>query len=80
MFHRFGGEISNWSIIDRLHLVRVPTLVINGRADISQDFVVEPFFKKIQKVKWVTFEKSSHLPMWEERERYMKLVGEFLAL
>ena len=75
-----GGELSNWTIIDRLHLVRVPTLVINGRADIAQDFVCEPFFRKIQKVKWVTFELSSHFPVWEERERFMKLTSEFLGL
>jgi len=75
----FGGEIADWTIVDRLHLVRVPTLVINGRADIAQDFVCEPFFWHITKVKWVTFELSSHTPMWEERERYVKLVGDFLS-
>jgi len=74
------GELKDWTIIDRLHLVRVPTLVINGRADMAQDFVCEPFFWKIRKVKWVTFEMSSHFPMWEERERYMKLTCEFLGL
>ncbi|EMD39056.1 hypothetical protein CERSUDRAFT_46884 [Gelatoporia subvermispora B] len=72
--------LKDWSATDRLHLVRVPTFVINGRDDISQDFVVAPFFEKIQKVKWVTFERSSHMPFWEERERFMQLVGDFLAL
>ena len=69
-----------WSIIDRLHLVHVPTFVINGRKDISQDFVVAPFFKHIPKVKWVTLENSSHMPFWEERERFVQLVAGFLAL
>ncbi|EKM77489.1 hypothetical protein AGABI1DRAFT_108019 [Agaricus bisporus var. burnettii JB137-S8] len=41
--------VKDWSIIDRLHLVRPPTFVINGRKDLSQDFVVKPFFEKIQK-------------------------------
>ncbi|KAI0807544.1 proline-specific peptidase [Fomes fomentarius] len=63
---------SDWSIIDRLHLVCVLTLVINGRKDISQDFVVVPFFELIRKTKWVTFENSSHTPFWKERERYMQ--------
>ena len=67
-----------WSIIDRLHLIQVPTFVINGRKDIAQDFVVAPFFERIQKVKWVTFENSSHTPYWEEPERYMQLVSDFL--
>ena len=72
--------MNDWSIEDRLPLIHVPTFVINGRADIAQDFVVAPFFEKIEKVKWVTFENSSHTPHWEERERYMRLLAEFLAL
>ncbi|KAK0215932.1 proline iminopeptidase [Armillaria nabsnona] len=75
----FTGELRTWSIVDRLDRVRVPTLVISGRADIAQDFVVEPFFRGIRQVKWVTMEKSSHTPMWEERERYMDLVNAFLS-
>ncbi|KAI0315990.1 proline iminopeptidase [Amylostereum chailletii] len=72
--------LNKWSIVDRLHTVRVPTFVVNGRADIAQDFVVAPFFEKIPKAKWVTLERSSHMPFWEERPRFMQLVREFLAL
>ncbi|GBE89276.1 hypothetical protein SCP_1502840 [Sparassis crispa] len=72
--------MKDWTVIDRLHLVRVPTFLINGRGDMAQDFVVAPFFQKISKVKWVTFENSSHTPFWEEREKFMKLVAEFLKL
>ncbi|KAF8056959.1 proline iminopeptidase [Lyophyllum atratum] len=72
--------LKDWSIIDRLSLIRVPTFVINGRKDISQDFVVKPFFDGIQKVKWVTLENSSHTPFFEERDRYMQLISDFLKL
>lgn len=72
--------LNNWTVIDRLHLVHASTLVVHGRKDIAQDFVVKPFFDKIQKVKWVTLENSSHTPFLEERERYMELVSGFLAL
>ena len=65
--------------MDRLDKVRVPTLVTNGRKDISQDFVVQPFFDKIQKVRWVTFEKSSHCAFVEEQTSYMELMASFLA-
>ncbi|KAF8216703.1 hypothetical protein K438DRAFT_1953606 [Mycena galopus ATCC 62051] len=63
------GALKDWSIVDRLHQVTVPCLIINVRYDISQDFVVKPFFNKINKVMWVTLENSSHLHMWKERER-----------
>ncbi|KAH9828770.1 proline iminopeptidase [Rhodofomes roseus] len=74
------GELASWTIVDRLHLIRVPTLVINGRMDVAQDFVVRPFFEKIQKVKWRTFESSSHTPMWEEREAFNQEVLAFLDM
>ncbi|KZT64751.1 proline-specific peptidase [Daedalea quercina L-15889] len=71
--------LQGWSIIDRLHHINVPTLVINGRADFAQDFTTRPFFERIKKVKWLTLENSSHMPFWEERDRYMQEVGSFLA-
>ncbi|TFY68097.1 hypothetical protein EVJ58_g1188 [Rhodofomes roseus] len=72
--------MKDWTIIDRLHRVLAPTLVINGRKDFMQDFVVAPFFEKINKVKWITFEQSSHCPFWEERQRYMEVIDDFLKL
>lgn len=65
-------------MIDQLHTVRVPVLVLNGRYDISQDFVCVPFLRYLQRVRWVTFESSSHSVFWEERERCMGVVGDFL--
>ncbi|KAJ7099965.1 proline iminopeptidase [Mycena belliarum] len=73
-----GGPLSGWTIIDRLPKVSVPCLIINGRYDMSQDYVVKPFFEHIAKVKWVTLENSSHLAMWEERERFIELVKDFM--
>jgi pimeloyl-ACP methyl ester carboxylesterase len=72
--------LANWTIVDRLDQINVPTFVIDGRQDIAQDFVVAPFFQKIKKVKWVTFANSSHTPFYEERELYMKAVADFLEL
>ncbi|KAI0667426.1 proline-specific peptidase [Trametes maxima] len=71
--------LRGWSIVDRLHDVDVPTLVINGRYDVAQDYVVEDYYKNIPDARWVTFAESSHTPFWEEREGYMRVVGEFLA-
>lgn len=70
--------LKDWSIVDRLQLVDVPVLVANGRYDIARDDVVEPFVKKILDAKWLEFEASSYTPFWEERERYMQAVGNFL--
>lgn len=71
--------MKNWSVVDQVHKIKVPTLLINGKYDEAQDEVVEPFFKNIEKVKWVRFAESSHLPQIEETEEYLKVVKEFLT-
>jgi pimeloyl-ACP methyl ester carboxylesterase len=77
-FDHKHGELPNWTIVDRLHEIEVPTLVINGKYDVCQDSVVKPFFERIPRVKWVRFEKSSHTPFFEEREEFMSLVAGFV--
>ncbi|PCH39115.1 proline-specific peptidase [Wolfiporia cocos MD-104 SS10] len=72
--------LSDWSIVERLHFVTVPTLIINGGSDVAQDFVVAPFYERIPDVKWITFQNSSHMPFWEERERYIDVLLTFLSL
>ena len=41
---------------------------------------IVPWFQRIRKVKWVRLEKSSHMGHFEERERYMQFVGDFLTM
>nr|VWP01286.1 Uncharacterized protein [Ganoderma boninense] len=73
-----AGLTRHWSIVDRVHDVDVPTLVISGRYDFVQDYVTEAYAKKIPGAKWVKFGASSHMPFWEERSRHMEVVGKFL--
>ncbi|KAF9038409.1 proline-specific peptidase [Rhodocollybia butyracea] len=73
-----AGLKDSWEITDRVHLIRVPTLVINGEYDYMMDSVCAPFFSGIPDVKWVKFAESGHFPHWDERERYMETVLEFL--
>jgi len=76
-FH-ITGTLKTWSIIPELHRIQVPTLVLNGRYDGAQEIAVRPFVQHIPDVKWFTFEESSHMPHWEEREQYMQVVSDFL--
>ncbi|KAJ7257039.1 proline-specific peptidase, partial [Mycena rebaudengoi] len=77
-FH-ITGPLKDWSMTEGAHKINVPTLLLNGRYDEAQDSVVAPFFRDISKVKWVTFAESSHMCHFEERERYMAVVGSFLV-
>jgi len=69
----------NWDITSKMHLIQVPTLLINGEYDFETDDVCAPFFRGIDRIKWVKFAESSHMPHWEERERYMEVVESFLV-
>jgi pimeloyl-ACP methyl ester carboxylesterase len=68
----------DWEGWSKAHRIDVPTLLTNGRYDEVQDLCMKPWFDNIPKVEWMKFEDSSHMPHWEERERYMEVVGNFL--
>ncbi|KAI0315988.1 proline-specific peptidase [Amylostereum chailletii] len=68
-----------WTIEDRVGEIAAPTLVINGAADLAQDFVVAPFVQGVPGARWVKFNASSHTPFLEETARYIQVVGGFLA-
>lgn len=73
-----GISLSAWDINDRLSQINVPTLVINGKDDIAQDFVIQGFLDHIPQSYYLGFWKSSHTPFWEQRVAYMAAVGGFL--
>jgi L-proline amide hydrolase len=73
------GSLAKWSVIDRLHQVEAPTLVINGRHDEATAECVAPYVERIPDARKHVFEDSSHMPHVEEREEYLRVVGEFLA-
>ena len=68
----------NWTIVDRVSQIAVPTLLLNGAADMAQNFTMQPFADGIPDVRQHQFAQSSHTPFWEERESYMEVVGDFL--
>jgi len=74
------GSLKDWTIIERLHKINVPTSLLNGRYDEAMDETVEPYFEKVDKTKWVTFAESSHMPHWKERDRFIEVVSRFLPL
>jgi proline iminopeptidase len=72
------GNMKYWDVTDKLHTIKVPTFVTGGRFDEVSTKVAESIHKNIKGSKRSTFEKSSHLPFWEERDKYVKTVASFL--
>lgn len=73
------GSLRDWSVIERLERIQVPTLLISGRHDEATPACVEPFDRLIPDARWRIFEHSSHMPHVEEREACMATVAVFLA-
>ncbi len=73
------GTIREWTIIDRLHRITAPTLLISGRHDEATEAVVQPFADHIPDVRWKIFEESSHMPHVEETAAFLATVGDFIA-
>ena len=73
------GSIKDWQSKDRLGNIEVPTLIVSGRYDEATPALQETLRDGIRESEWVLFEGSSHTPFLEERERYMQVVGDWLA-
>ena len=54
------GSLRNWTIINDIPKIQVPTLVTNGAKDEAQDIVVLPYVNKLPHGKWVKFFVSLH--------------------
>jgi proline iminopeptidase len=58
---------------------KFPTMVITGRFDMNVTPVTAwNIYKAIPGAKFVVFEKSGHLPSYEEPDKYVQVVEEFL--
>ena len=72
------GSLRDWSVVDRLPGVTVPTLVVAGAHDEARPSVWAPFVEQIPDVRSHVFAHSSHMPHVEEPEEFTRVVGDFL--
>ncbi len=72
------GTIKDVDLTDQLKRIAVPTLITVGKYDEVTPNVAELIHKGIRGSRLVLFENSSHMAMWEEREKYLSTVLEFI--
>jgi L-proline amide hydrolase len=72
------GTLKNWTVVDRLDKIVVPTLLISGRYDEATIACVSPYLHGIKDVSWHIFGNSSHMPHVEEAQKCLALVAAFL--
>lgn len=72
------GALRDWSVVDRLGEIRVPTLVTNGRYDEVTPLQARVLADGLPDARCVIFEHSAHLPMLEEPAAFEEAVLRFL--
>ncbi|MEP9385337.1 proline iminopeptidase-family hydrolase [Nocardioides sp. KR10-350] len=72
------GTLRDWSVVDEVKSIAVPTLLVNGAYDEATPLTMQPFMDGIPDVRWEVFPESSHMPHVEEEERFLSVVGAFL--
>jgi len=72
------GTIRDVDLAPQLPRIQLPTLVLGGRYDEVTPRVAAQIRQGIPGARGVTFENSSHVPFWEERDRFMAVVARFL--
>jgi proline iminopeptidase len=72
------GNIRYWDATNQLHRIRAPTLVTGGRFDEVSPKVARSIHRGIRHSKLVIFANSSHLPFWEERQKFITIIRDFL--
>lgn len=77
-FH-ITGTLKNWTVVNRLSLIEVPTLLITGRYDEVTPAACQSFFELISDVRREIFEESSHMPHVEEPEKFDETMQKFLT-
>jgi proline iminopeptidase len=72
------GNLMSWDRTARLGEIRVPTLITCGRYDEVAPSCAETMHRGIPGAELVIFEESSHLAHFEEPERYLEVLRDFL--
>jgi proline iminopeptidase len=74
----YDGNLSDWNRVERLHEIRVPTLITVGRHDELTPACSEQIQQEIPHSELAVFEEGSHMTFWEEPDRYIDVVDDFL--
>ena len=73
-----SGRLANWDIKNRLHEIKVPTLMIGAKYDTMDPKAMEEQSKMVVKGRYLFCPDGSHLAMWDDQQVFMKGVVGFI--
>ena len=73
------GTLREWSVVDRLGEIRVPTLVVTGEHDEATPAINRTVSEGIPGARSVVYPNASHMAHVEDPAGYIRLLDEFLG-
>ncbi|MGA9555817.1 MAG: alpha/beta fold hydrolase, partial [Terriglobales bacterium] len=73
------GNLKEVEYVDRLHEIKVPTLIIVGEHDESDPKMSKEMHEKIAGSQLVILPKSGHMTFVDQNEMFLKTVRDFVA-
>jgi proline-specific peptidase len=73
-----SGALAGWDVRGRLPQLAMPTLILRGAHDLSTAAISKTLAEGIPHAREIVFAESSHTPVLEETERYLRVVRDFL--
>jgi proline iminopeptidase len=74
-----NGNLRDWSRLNDLHRITLPTLLISGQYDTMNPADIAEMGRRIPKSRVVICPNGSHLSMWDDTEFYFDAVKKFIA-
>ena len=71
------GALAGWDVRPRLAELKMPTLILRGAHDLSTPAISKTLTDGIPHAREVVFANSSHTPVLEETESYLRAVRDF---
>lgn len=72
------GTIKDVDFTDRLHTIKIPALITCGRHDEVTPEIAQSIHGRIDGSKMVVFENSAHMQFWEEKDKYLDVLSDFV--
>jgi proline-specific peptidase len=73
------GTLREWSVVDRLAEIEVPTLVVTGEHDEATPAINRTVSQRIPGAESVILDGCSHMAHVEQTEKYLALLDEFFS-
>jgi len=73
-----GSRLENYEREDRLKELAMPVLFTCGRFDEASPEATASYHSQVSGSEFVVFERSSHMPHFEERESFISVVRNFI--